>query len=73
MAQAYELADRQLTARILREFDFGIDIIEKRFIYEETPEALLVQALVITNERIDRIVPIEGVSQWNPLTPPNGT
>jgi similar to stage IV sporulation protein len=73
MAQAYEIADRQLTARILREFEFGIDIIEKRMIYEETPDALLVQALVITNERIDRIVPIEGVTLWNPPTHPDGT
>ncbi|MCL2605109.1 MAG: sporulation protein YqfD [Defluviitaleaceae bacterium] len=73
MAQAYDYADRQLTTRILREFDLGIDIIEKRFIYEETPNALLVYALVITNERIDRIIPIEDVTQWTPPTPPDGT
>jgi similar to stage IV sporulation protein len=73
MAQAYELADRQLNERIMREFDFGIDIIDKRLIFEETPDALLIHALVITNERIDRIVPIEGSEAWNPPTPPDGT
>jgi similar to stage IV sporulation protein len=73
MAQAYEMADRQLTVRILREFDFGVDIIEKRLLFEETPDALMVQALVITNERIDRIVPIEGASLWNPPTHPGET
>ncbi|MCL2202351.1 MAG: sporulation protein YqfD [Defluviitaleaceae bacterium] len=73
MAQAYEIADRQLTARVLREFDIGIDIIEKRVIFEETPDALRVQALVVTNERIDRIIPIEGVSEWNPPMSPNET
>jgi similar to stage IV sporulation protein len=67
--QARELAERQLSARVLREFDFGIDIVEKRFHLEETPDALLVQALVITNERIDRQVPI-GDTAWNPLSFP---
>jgi similar to stage IV sporulation protein len=73
MAQAYELSDRLLTERIIREFDFGIDIIDKRFVYEETPDALFVQALIITNERIDRIIPIEEVTPWSPPTPQDGT
>ncbi|MCL2499364.1 MAG: sporulation protein YqfD [Defluviitaleaceae bacterium] len=73
MAQAYEMADRQLTTRILREFDLGIDIVEKRLIYEETTDALLVYALVITNERIDRIIPIEGANTWTPPVPHDGT
>jgi hypothetical protein len=65
--QARELAERQLTARILREFDLGIDITEKRITLEETEDALLVHALIITNERIDTQVPI-GELQWNPLS-----
>jgi len=73
LTQARELAERQLTARILREFDFGIDIVEKRVSLEETPEALLISALIITNERIDKMVPIEGATPWNPRTPPEET
>ncbi|MCL2364054.1 MAG: sporulation protein YqfD [Defluviitaleaceae bacterium] len=58
MEQAHELAYLQLNARVLREFDLGLDIIEKRLEFEEAEDALHVQALVITNERIDRQIPI---------------
>ena len=44
--------------RILREFDFQADIVEKRVGLHEVPDGLFVDALIITNERIDRAVPI---------------
>jgi len=57
--EAAELADRMLTNRILREFDFGIDIIDRQVELFEAPEGLLVVALITTHERIDKQVPIE--------------
>jgi len=57
--EATEMADRMLTNRILREFDFGIDIIDRKVDLEETSDALLVRALITTHERIDKQVPIE--------------
>ena len=59
LEEAVELADRLLTNRILREFDFGIDIIGRQVELFETPEGLLVVALITTHERIDKQVPIE--------------
>jgi len=59
IGEAMELADRMLTNRILREFDFGIDIIDRHVELSETPEALLVKALITTHERIDTQIPIE--------------
>ena len=58
--EAKDLADRMITGRIIREFDFGIDIIDRQVMFEETADALLVSALIITHERIDIQVPIEG-------------
>jgi len=59
MDEAAELADRMLTNRILREFDFGIDIIDRQVELFETEDALVVRALITTHERIDQQVPIE--------------
>jgi len=59
LEQAKELADSMITGRIIREFDFGIDIIERQILFHETPDALMVSALIITHERIDKQVPIE--------------
>jgi len=56
--EAKELAERMITGRIIREFDFAIDVIEKRIDFHETAEALQVRALIITHERIDRQVPV---------------
>jgi similar to stage IV sporulation protein len=55
---AKALADRMLTGRILREFDFAADIIGKEVTFRETPQGLHVEALITTNERIDAAVPI---------------
>ena len=60
---AKALADRIITERIIREFDFHVDIIDKQIQFKELPDQLIVAALITTNERIDRAVPIE-----NPLT-----
>jgi len=57
--EAREMADRILTNRILREFDFGIDIIGRDVELFETVDALHVRALITTHERIDMQVPIE--------------
>ena len=58
VAEAKDLAEGVLTARIIRELDFAIDIVERRVDFYETPDALQVRAMVITNERIDRQIPI---------------
>jgi len=58
MEEARELAERMITSRIIREFDFGIDIIDRMVEFEETVDALLVSALITTHERIDKQVPI---------------
>jgi len=56
---AAELADRMLTNRIMREFDFGIDIIDRYVELSKTPDALAVIARITTHERIDKQVPID--------------
>jgi len=56
--EAKELAERILTNRILREFDFGIDIIGRQVNLFEAADALHVQALITTHERIDKQIPI---------------
>jgi similar to stage IV sporulation protein len=56
---AVELADRMLTGRILREFDFSADIINKEVKLYETADGLRVEAMITTNERIDATVPID--------------
>jgi similar to stage IV sporulation protein len=57
--EAKALAEQMLTAYILRAFDFETDIVEKIIEYDETSqEVLIVNATVITNERIDKTVPI---------------
>ncbi|MDR0272750.1 MAG: sporulation protein YqfD [Clostridiales bacterium] len=56
--EAAELAERMITSRIIREFDFAIDIIDRQVNFRETPDALHVSALITTHERIDRQVPI---------------
>ena len=56
--EAKELADRMITGRIIREFDFAIDVIDRRIDFHETPDALQVRALIVTHERIDKQIPI---------------
>lgn len=56
--EAAELAERILINRIIREFDFAIDIIGREVVLTETPDALQVNALITTHERIDRQIPI---------------
>ena len=57
--EAKALADRIITERIIREFDFHIDIIGKQVQFTEQPDQLIVSALITTNRRIDEAVPIE--------------
>ena len=68
--EAKELADRMLTNRIMREFDFGIDIIDRHVELQETTDALVVAARITTHERIDQQVPFEP-AQIN-TAPPTG-
>ena len=56
--EAGELAEKMLNARIIREFDFSADIVDKSIALQETPEKLIVKALITTNERIDIVEPI---------------
>ncbi|MCL2224194.1 MAG: sporulation protein YqfD [Defluviitaleaceae bacterium] len=56
--QAAELAERILNNRIIREFDFATDIINREINLRQTPDALHVNALITTHERIDKQIPI---------------
>jgi len=58
LEEAMQLAETMITGRLVREFDFGIDFISKQVQFQETPDALLVSALITTHERIDEQIPI---------------
>jgi len=57
--QAAELAERILNSRIIREFDFATDIINREITLRQSDDALHVSALITTHERIDKQVPIK--------------
>ncbi|MCL2841006.1 MAG: sporulation protein YqfD [Defluviitaleaceae bacterium] len=52
--EAEAVAQQMITNRIIREFEFGIDIINRQVNFEETQDALIVTALITTHERIDK-------------------
>jgi len=56
--EAKALAEKMINARIIREFDFAADIVDKSVAIQETPDKLVVKALITTNERIDGEAPI---------------
>jgi len=56
--EAAELAERMVTSRLIREFDFSIDIIGRELTFTPTETELQVSALITTHERIDQQVPI---------------
>ena len=58
MDEAKDLAEKMINARIIREFDFAADIIDKSIAIQETQDKLIVKALITTNERIDQEAPI---------------
>jgi len=58
LEEAIDLAERVITSRLMREFEFGIDIINRQVEFRQTPDALIVSALITTHERIDKQVPI---------------
>jgi similar to stage IV sporulation protein len=60
--EAKAMAERMLNSRIMREFDFSIDITDKQVKFTETAEELIVEALIVTNERIDTAVPLDAVN-----------
>ena len=64
--QAKELADKMVTGRILREFDFESDIVDKQLIYTENEHEIYVHALITTIERIDekREIEIDPISTY---------
>ncbi|MDR3239400.1 MAG: sporulation protein YqfD [Clostridiales bacterium] len=62
-AQARELAQRMLNARIIREFDFAADIVDKSVALQETADSVKLKALITTNERIDQEQPIGGIPE----------
>ena len=70
LEEAAALAEGMLTNRIIREFDFAADIIDKQVNFYETPEGLLVDALITTNERIDKAVPIGMGEPGHPTSKP---
>ncbi|MCL2215950.1 MAG: sporulation protein YqfD [Defluviitaleaceae bacterium] len=67
--EARDLAERLITSRIIREFDFGIDIVGRQVEFQETPDALIVTALITTHERIDKQVPITVPTPEQPQPP----
>jgi len=71
--EAKILAERVITERIIREFDFQTDIIDKQVQFMEESGQLVVSALITTNERIDRAVPIDTPPADTPITPTENT
>jgi hypothetical protein len=69
-AEAKTMAERMLNSRIMREFDFSIDITDKQVKYTQTEDELIVEALIVTNERIDKAVPLDAVNLPELLTNP---
>ena len=51
--QARETANRMINSRIIREFDFETDIIDKRVNFIDTTDGLQVDAIITVIERID--------------------
>ena len=58
-----ELAAIIVNNRIIREFDFSWDVVEKQIEYKETLEGVEIKAVVITNEDIGEIRYIENFSE----------
>jgi len=56
--EAKALAEQMITNRIMREFDFAIDVIDRQVTFRETDSVLHVSATIITHERIDKQIPI---------------
>ncbi len=50
---AKEQAEKMVNGRIIREFDFQTDIIDKKIEFTETENELIVNAIITTIERID--------------------
>ena len=57
--QAKDLADKIVTARIIREFDLDTDIYDKQYKFTNTTDSLKVETLISTVERIDKQVELE--------------
>jgi similar to stage IV sporulation protein len=67
LEEAMATAERMLTGRIIREFDFSADIVDKEMKFIDTTEGLHVEALITTIERIDAAVPINTRQEPGPL------
>ena len=67
--EAKALADRIITERIIREFDFQADVVGKQVQFTEQPEQLMVFAVITVNQRIDKAVPIEKPAEILPEAP----
>lgn len=59
LEEAEELANRIITERIIREFDFEADIVDKQVTFTESEGGLDVNAIITTIERIDVQRPID--------------
>ena len=53
---AKEIAQVMITGRIMREFDFAIDVIAREVEFEEVDGGVIARALITTHERIDKQV-----------------
>lgn len=56
--EAQELAGQIITNRIVREFDFEVDVIDKQISFTHNGDNVAVSAIIITNQRIDKQIPI---------------
>ncbi len=69
--QAKELAERMVTGRIIREFDFETDVIDKKIDFAENENELIVKALITTLENIgeEEILIEKEENQETPMNP----
>lgn len=59
LEQIKDLADKIVTGRIIREFDFDTDIYDKQFTFTNEKNSVYVKTLITTVERIDEQVKLE--------------
>lgn len=59
LSQAMELGEKMVTSRIIHEFDFDADIVDKALTFTEESDGLQVYAIITALERIDRQEPIQ--------------
>lgn len=65
LEQMLEVSQIMVNNRIIREFEFETDVVDKRIEYTETPDGLEIQAVVTTIEEIGEAHPIENMIDFD--------